>query len=111
MMQEDVEISSKSGHSVPSKSLASRSDNRIKEPLPLFSKPSVSSGGRERLSESEDSTALAGRITETDESVHASLDVTSADEVTESQSGVEEDDCVIGSPSAGGDGSLREDSI
>jgi len=101
-MEEDDENSLNSGHSVPTKSLGSRSDNRFKPPLPLSPKPSISSGGRERLSESEDSTALAGRLTETDESVHASLDVTSADEVPELQSGVEEDDCVIGSPSVGG---------
>ena len=43
------------------------------------------------MSESEDSTALAGRLTETDESVCASREVTSADEVAGSQSAVEVD--------------------
>ena len=44
------------------------------------------------MSESEDSTAFAGRLTETDESVCASREVTSADEVAGSQSAVEVDD-------------------
>ena len=58
------------------------------------------------MSESEDSTALAGRLTETDESVCASREVTSADEVAGSQSAVEvdgsehwsESDLVISNP-------------
>ena len=48
------------------------------------------------MSESEDSTALAGRLTETDESIRASRDVTSADEVAGSQSAVEVDALNIG---------------
>jgi len=51
----------------------------------------VGVGSRDRMSESEDSTALAGRLTETDESVCASREVTSADEVAGSQSAVEVD--------------------
>ena len=48
------------------------------------------------MSESGDSTALAGRLTETDESVCASREVTSADEVAGSQSAVEIDALNIG---------------
>ena len=86
----------KRGDTARSSSVPWKSDKTFKAPQPLSPMQNAGVGSRDRMSESEDSTALAGRLTETDESVCASREVTSADEVAGSQSAVEVDALNIG---------------
>ena len=59
-------------------------------------------GLREHMSESENSTAVAGNVTETDESSMTSRDITSAEDVLGSQSEcVTEEESLLSSPSPG----------
>ena len=74
---------------------ASKSDQKFKAPQPLSPRKNVACASHDRVSESEDSTAVAGRLTETDESVRASQDATSTDDVA---GGGEDDNCFIVSP-------------
>ena len=61
----------KRGDTARSSSVPWKSDKRFKAPQPLSPIQNAGVGSRDRMSESEDSTALAGRLTETDESVCA----------------------------------------
>jgi len=96
-MDDDDDFVYKPAKAAPAASVASKTDQKFKAPEPLSPRKNVACGSRDRVSESEDSTAVAGRLTETEESVRASQDITSTDDVT---GGGEDDDCVIASPSS-----------
>jgi len=96
-MDDDDDFVYKPAKAAPAASVASKTDQKFKAPEPLSPRKNVACGSRDRVSESEDSTAVAGRLTETEESVRASQDITSTDDVT---GGGDDDDCVIASPSS-----------
>ena len=69
----------------PKSKSVSKSDAKFVQPHPVTRKKDRAPGN-ERVSESENSTAVAGQLIETDESALPSREVTSAEEVIASQS-------------------------
>ena len=94
MAVEDDDFVDKSSQGSASKSKGAKDDSKFVHPLPLSPKPTGKSSGPERVSESEDSTAVSGRNTETDESYQNSHDVTSEEDLlglhSDPQCGTEE---------------------
>ena len=91
----------KDSHSIAaSKSAGVQDEHIFVYLLPLSPKPKGKLSGSKQLSKSEDSTAVAGRLSETDESYQPSRDVTSADDLPGSQSAPKcwtEEDSLFGS--------------
>ena len=81
-MDDDNLASKRSKLSAESKAEDEISAKRFKHPLPLSPRQTERLTSSMRLSESEESTVVAGRITETDESATPSRDVTDLDEQT-----------------------------
>ena len=79
----------------------SKSDSPFVPPRPVTPRKDKPSG-RDRMTNSENSTAVAANLTETDDSALTSRDITSAEEVVGSQSECPtEEDSLLSSPSPG----------
>ena len=100
MEDDDFVDKSSQGSASQSKSVL-KDDGKFVQPHPVTPKKDRGSG-RQRVSESDNSTAVAGNLTETDELVLPSREVTSAEEVIASQSEcATEEDSLFSSPSPG----------
>ena len=60
-------------------------DGKFVRPLPVTTKAQEKSSGRKRVSETDDSTAVAGKLIKTDDSQQPSRDVSSAEDQRGSQ--------------------------
>ena len=58
----------------------SRDDGKFVRPLPVTTKAQEKSSGRKRVSETDDSTAVAGKLIKTDDSQQPSRDVSSTED-------------------------------
>ena len=100
-MDDDDFVEDLSQNSTSKSKSVSRSDAKFAPPRPVTPKKDRVVV-RERVSESENSTAVAGNVTETDESTLTSGDITSAEDVLGSQSEcATEEDSLLSSPSPG----------
>ena len=63
----------------------SRDDGKFVRPLPVTTKAQEKSSGRKRVSETDDSTAVAGKLIKTDDSQQPSRDVSSTEDQKGSQ--------------------------
>ena len=75
---------SSQGSASHSKSV-SRDDGKFVRPLPVTPKAKEKSSGRKRVSETDDSTAVAGKLIKTDDCQQPSRDVSSTEDQKDSQ--------------------------
>ena len=72
MAMEGNDFVDKSSHDCASKSKGGKDDSKFVCPLPVTPKAKEKSSGRKRVSESDDSTAVAGNLIKTDDSLQPS---------------------------------------
>ena len=98
-MDDDDFVEDLSQNSTSKSKSVSKSDAKFALPRPVTPKRDKPPA-RDRVSESDNSTAVAGNLTETDESALTSRDITSAEDILGSQSEcVTEEDSLLSSPS------------
>ena len=84
-MDDDDFVEELSQKSTSKAKCASKSDAQFVPPRPVTPREDKPSG-RDRMTDSENSTAVAANLTETDDSALTSRDITSAEDVVGSQS-------------------------
>ena len=99
MAMEGDDFVDKSSQVSASKSKGGKDDSKFVHPLTVTTKAKENSSGRKRVSESDDSTTVAGKLIKTDDYLQPSREVSS----TEDQKGSQlecatEEDCPFSGP-------------